>query len=402
MFTFVLYLQTLLQTLQKIGFVIYTPPFIMKLNIIATTINGKKNAAGLVPLYIMVYDGAKLLSKKSLGRQIKPEQWNTETRRVNKKHSENMLLNSIIDKKIYDLNIKCMQDEAQNGVVNFAAMQQKEKANNTCFYKFVEQQTEQKLLAKNTKATYISSIAITQNFRKTLKISEINYEFLQAYENHLREVLEYKQNSIWAMFKFLNTFLNDALKMKLIKENPILTYPRIKYIQKKCTFLNGIEIKLIEDLAALSKKDNERVVCNYFIFMSLTGLRFSDAKKYRSDLHIVNNERIVLTTTKTGLDTNIFITDKIKESLIFLDANPLTFTLSYFNVLLNSICEDLKIDKKITSHVGRHSFGRSLAANGVLPILAQTLLSHSSSKSTSIYYHVSNEELDAAMKKLNG
>ena len=96
-----------------------------------------------------------------------------------------MLLNSIIEKKLYDLNIKCLQDELKNGVVNFAGMQQKERANDANFYEFAEKQIKEKDYAKETRRNYTVYLDKLKSFRKTLKIIDINYEFLQAYESHL-------------------------------------------------------------------------------------------------------------------------------------------------------------------------------------------------------------------------
>ena len=116
----------------------------------------------------------------------------------------------------------------------------------------------------------------------------------------------------------------------------------------------------------------------------------------------MNNERVVLITQKTGMQTNIFINDKIKSIITYIDSNPLLITSIYFNRRLKAISEFLEIDKKVSSHVARHSFGTSLAANGISKEVAQGLLAHGNIKSTKIYYHLENTDLDAAMKKLNG
>ena len=87
--------------------------------------------------------------------------------------------------------------------------------------------------------------------------------------------------------------------------------------------------------------------------------------------------------------------------MTFLNLNLIS-PIIYFNWCLRAISEFLEIDKKVSSHVARYSFGTSLAANGISKEVAQGLLAHSNIKSTKIYYHLENADLDAAMKKLNG
>ena len=374
----------------------------MRLNIIASVINSKKTVGGLVPIYINVYDGARLLTKISTGHKVLPDQWNNESRRVNKLHSNSFLINTIIERKISDLTIKCLEDEAKNGMVDFTSMQQKDRADIMSFYEFAEKQIKQKAYAKETRRNYTVYLDKLKAFRKTLKIGEINYEFLQAYENYLRVDLKNSNNTVWGNFKFINTMTNDAIKMELLAVNPFLTYKRKAYKQTARTFLNSIEIEKIENLATTTIDDSIKLVSNYFLFMTYTGLRFSDAIRFKSSLHVVNKERVVLITQKTGMQTNIFINDKIKSIITYIDSNPLLITSIYFNRRLKAISEFLEIDKKVSSHVARHSFGTSLAANGISKEVAQGLLAHGNIKSTKIYYHLENADLDAAMKKLNG
>jgi site-specific recombinase XerD len=55
----------------------------------------------------------------------------------------------------------------------------------------------------------------------------------------------------------------------------------------------------------------------------------------------------------------------------------------------------------VSSHVARHSFGSSLVDLGITIEVAKGLLSHGSTSSTKIYYHLKSTNLDEAMKKFN-
>ena len=59
------------------------------------------------------------------------------------------------------------------------------------------------------------------------------------------------------------------------------------------------------------------------------------------------------------------------------------------------------IDINLTAHVGRHTFGATLADMDVPIERAQKLLGHRDKKSTEVYYHIKNKVLDEEMMKWN-
>ena len=52
------------------------------------------------------------------------------------------------------------------------------------------------------------------------------------------------------------------------------------------------------------------------------------------------------------------------------------------------------INKNLSAHVGRHTFGRMLAENGVDKHKAKKLLAHRDIRSTDVYYHMQDTEID--------
>lgn len=73
---------------------------------------------------------------------------------------------------------------------------------------------------------------------------------------------------------------------------------------------------------------------------------------------------------------------------------------SKLNIRLKSIAEKAKIDKKLTMHIARHSFG-NIAGDNIHPLMLQKLYRHSDLKTT-INYQSSfiHKEADDALDKV--
>lgn len=372
----------------------------MNYNIFAAPRLDKMDKNGFAPLYLFVYEGQKLLSKKSLGHKIPPDRWNKEQKKVEKKFPNSTLINSVISKHIEDLRAKILLQEMESGTVNLSALLQKEKAKDMCFFEFAEKQIKEKDYAEETRRAYRVCIDKIKRFKPSLKLLEVDFKFLQSYEAYLRDELGNAPNSVWGNIKIIRTLISDAIKSKYITDDPFKDYSRPKYKQTKRSFLSMDELKKIEDFMLLNKDERLTIVGNYFLFMAYTGLRFSDAIRVNNS-HILNDERIVIETQKTKQTANIFLNNKIKPLISYIIANPLNITGQEFNRRVKDIAAICGINKKVSSHIARHSFGASLVSLGVPEKVAQGLLAHGNPASTRIYYHLDNPALDEAMKKFN-
>src|SRR4051812_30078407 len=166
----------------------------MNCNIIATIRTDKKDAKGFVPIYIFIYN-PKLISKVSVGERIDPTFWNAEERRVKRKHPLATLINSKIEKKIAELRKTILTEEATKETVDLKTVFKREKAKEIDFYQFAETQTKEKNYAPETRRAYRIYIEKLKGFKKSLRLSDINYKFLQSYEAYLRNELENSSNT---------------------------------------------------------------------------------------------------------------------------------------------------------------------------------------------------------------
>jgi integrase/recombinase XerD len=375
----------------------------MKYNIIPGLRTDKKDKKGNVPIYVFVYQGRKQIAKHSTGEKVHPDYWDADDRRVKSRATNATLINAKIVKQIADLQAVLLTGNITTGASDAAKILQAERSKDLDFFEFAERQIKQKSYRPESRRLYTAILDKLKGFRKALKLRDVDFLFLQSFEAYLRDDLKNEHNTIWNAFKFLNTIFSDAIKAKYISEedNPFRTYKRPRYKETIPVFLESGELEAIEDFVADTEDDGLKLVGTYFLFMCYTGLRYSDGVRFKSSLHVVGNERIVMQTTKTGTVTNLFITDQIRRLIPFIDANRLYITQVEYNRRLKIIAAGAGIRKNLTSHVARHTFGSSLVDLGVDMKVAQGLLSHGSAQSTKIYFHVKSKNLDDAMKKFN-
>ena len=67
------------------------------------------------------------------------------------------------------------------------------------------------------------------------------------------------------------------------------------------------------------------------------------------------------------------------------------------NLHLKEIAKEAKIEKKVTTHISRHSYASRALMKGIGIEYVQRLLGHSDLKTTQIYAKVVNKELDKAV-----
>jgi site-specific recombinase XerD len=150
-----------------------------------------------------------------------------------------------------------------------------------------------------------------------------------------------------------------------------------------------------------------------FLFSTFTGLSYSDLKDLRYKNIQINEDGsrwIAINRRKTGaasyiplLDIPSQIIDKYRDSK-FAGIDGKVFkirTKENLNIQLKSIAKAAGIDKRVTWHQSRHSFGTTVCLTNGIPIetLSQ-MMGHKSVKTTQIYAKVTRTKLNEDMTKL--
>lgn len=257
--------------------------------------------------------------------------------------------------------------------------------------KFIEQH------AVKDKKKYYSVINKLQAFygKSAIPCSEITINSLQRFVKVLESQLKGESPSNY--FSKLKQIITAAENENYFKKNPA---SKIRVRQRQYIIKDVLTHKELLTLAQTPLSNQQ--VKTAFLFASITGLRWVDIK--RLCWKHIQGGCIKLIQSKTDVLVSVPLT-KDALDLIGEAGNPESkiFTLPSHNGACKALSKwvaDAGIEKHITFHCARHTFGTSLIANGVDVSVASKLLGHTSLVNTQRYVRI-NESLKAeAIQKL--
>jgi integrase len=195
--------------------------------------------------------------------------------------------------------------------------------------------------------------------------------------------------------------VKQAYRKNLLKVNPIDNVEKkLKGKAKKKDILTLAELKI---LAATPTESSE--VKRAFLFCCVTGLRWIDVKNLKwSSIRLESkemnvsqsktNENVATPLNNTAIQLLLEAGEKEDHVFMLPSANGANKTVKAW-------VKRAKIDKAITWHNARHSFGTNLIYNDVDVLTASKLLGHTSMKHTQRYVKASQEMKEAATDKVN-
>lgn len=278
-------------------------------------------------------------------------------------------------------------------------LEPEKKKQRVYLFEYINQCSKKWIRKPGTLRQYLSQLEKLKGFTPDVLISQIDNNFLYAYQSYLIN-LGNSQNTVWSSFKFLRTILNDAVKNDLLDKSPFKKFPMPKYEEVNKTYLLPDEIKRIDKFVSEKNCPPElKFVGTWFLIACHTGLRLSDLKAFDKKKNI-HAGRLVVKTSKTGEIVGLPISDKVRKYFERIDFKAMHYTGEQYNRLLKLVAMGSGIDKRVSSHSGRHSFSMMLANSGISQEVTAKLLGHSDLRSTATYYKISNTRIDNELKKL--
>lgn len=319
--------------------------------------------------------------------KVKPEQWDNNKKEIIN-YPNSSLLNQAIRKLIADHEKEITEKILSGEQVTTRSIKSKRDT-----ISFEDYAHEVKL--NPTEITRIS------DFAPGILLSEINSAFLRRFDANEKN-RGMANNTRTLTFKRLNTVMKKAVSEGLIKLNPVQLFDKPKFRRSEMNYLEEEEKKKLFKLLQNKNLDTDfRTTTIYFLLGCYSGLRHSDWRKFDAG-KMVSNGFLKLRAQKNKNDVVLPIGITLKKILTLIKTAGTADTNKNCNAHLRAISLAAGINKKITTHTARHSFGH-LCATNKLPKSVTAELMAIDEETVKVYYHLSGEDIisqAAVMKKI--
>ena len=365
------------------------------------------NSKGQYPLAIRITKDRRS-TYKHIGHYIDLEDWDDKNLKVKKSNPEAESLNTLIASKLSEARKGLISLQTDNKAVTARQIKKEiyKPTSSLTFFDFADEhlealEAEKKINRHSTDSAWLSYIEKYCSGRH-LTFQEIDNRFLKKFKAYLIGSSSLTETTAMNVMVLIRLLFNQAIKHKVISKE---IYPfgkdkfKIKFPETNKTGLSCKEIKVLENLTQLTQM--ERHSLNVWLFsFYFAGMRVSDvlftrwAQIYDNRLHYRMGKNSKLLSLKIPVKVEgillQYIDDRVKnDDFIFPEMKKadLTDAKDIYRKKkdhLKKIAKRAGIQKKVTMHIARHSFG-NIAGDNIHPLMLQKLYRHSDLKTTINY-----------------
>jgi site-specific recombinase XerD len=272
---------------------------------------------------------------------------------------------------------------------------------------FIEKEIEKERSDKeaSTVKQYVSMLGHLKQFRPAATFADVSFDFVQEFDRHLRR-RKIGDNARAKYHTVLRKFILLAQKKRRRVQNPYEQF-KVRSVPVERTWLDVAEVdRLVKLYRAGTLGDQLQQVLRLFLFQVLTSLRVSDLHSLtHSD---VEGALLVFSPRKTKRQRKVVKVplSALAKQLIrdgggqgkFIFAVPADATT---NLRLKEIAPAASITKRLTTHVGRHTFGFLYLLMGGKVEELREIMGHSKLETTQVYTHTDHDRKVAGVLKFD-
>lgn len=368
------------------------------------------------------------------GQYIEEKHWNTENTTVRKSHPNSARLNNFLRKKLSEANERII--EAETADKSFTTLDIKKKIKNSAggsFYDMAELRIQQKH-NEGVFSVAGSERSILNNIKKfhknsDLSFDEITFSFIQRFKTFCKTDLKHKSSRTTTnQLIFIRTVYNMGIKDGVAKTENYPFAGENEKIRLKRSMKIGLSKEEIQKIEALELEQGTGMwhSRNLFLFsFYFAGIRISDVLKMKWD--DIKGDRLYYVMNKNEKPNSLKISPKAlkvldeyadpkatKDDFIFPDLKKANLSdpkdiyrktktaTKSLNKYLKRIAGMTGIEKNLSNHIARHSFG-NISGDRIHPLMLQKLYQHSDLKTTINYQaNFINRETDDALDAVIG
>lgn len=368
----------------------------------------EKNKDCRHPIYLRAFQNGKKI-ELATSVAIPAKDWSANRQRVKKANKLHERYNTILDaydKKALKLLVNnFVNDESPISLHQFKDHILSSNHSDDSFTDYILHHLNENRgrLRSESWYSYKSQVTKLLKFQKTIRFTDITEKFINNYHNYMMKQLANNENTASKSLRSLRTFVNIALRYGYMKTNPF-KYIAIKKVDGKRDFLTTEELNVLSQSYFAGKivEPMEREVLNYFLFSCYTGLRYSDLKSLK--MFAIEKNMLQIKMHKTGYTVTIPLTQKAIQLLpevMYRSSTPVfrVYCNKVTNRILKQIGIKLKISKKLTCHVARHTFATVSITLGIPIEVVSKLLGHTNLKTTQVYAKIVDSVKEREMSK---
>ena len=276
---------------------------------------------------------------------------------------------------------------------------------------YLEYLRYQKNYSDHTILGYQDDLAIFLSFLNSKNIHDFNdvtYDLIREYLKHLHG-LKYTSKSIVRFISSIRGLFKYLMAKKIIKDNPmtLVSNPKVERKLPKYLEYNELE-KLVNtpdiktDLGIRDALILEMLYSTGIRVSELVNIKINDIDKSNKEIRILgkgSKERIVLfgnvllDKLKLYLNTYYPKYNINNSNYLFLNKHGNKLNDRMVRMIVDDNMIKAGINKKISPHTLRHTYATHMLNSGADIKTVGDLLGHESISTTTIYTHLSNEQL---------
>lgn len=365
--------------------------WIDKMKILFWLRKNKMNSRGEASLICRITVDGIRCKEFSTGQSCKPTEWNA-SRQSCRNELVNIELNNIklqIQKIKIELNQSGREFSAQL-IADIFQGKQKQNIELLELYDqfYIKATTKQK---DRTLMRYRSARKILQNYLAQSKQLNLEAEkftikqgrlFLDHLQTNLKNSIEVSHRTV----KLVKCVLQYGLQQGFTQTNPMYQWKGEKGKDKPIVTLTLEEVATIEQTILCKRL---RQVADLFLFQCYTGLDYGDTQTFRIADHIRKDPDgkawIIKPREKNGETAFTPLLPEPRELLNRYEGLPRISNQKY-NAYLKEIAEACKIDKHLTTHIGRKTFGTLVLNKGFTIEAVSKMMGHRYIRTTQRHY----------------
>lgn len=349
------------------------------------------------------------------GVKIKEDDWNPTKRKVKLTCKDHKEYNMIIQKAVAkgnDILIKWKLKGKELKATQFKR-EYNNFSNSDDFCIWMENEIKERELSgsivNNTAKNHRTACNRLSEFKAGLTFSDINdnYRLVEEWDRWLERIHKNGLGQRSKLLKNLKTYINIAIRDEIIEKSPF-EIVKIRRSKERIIYLEREEIKALEKLyrKRTLKPHLQLTLRNWLFSFYACGIRRGDFKELTMEK--IHGDKIIFEVEKLKRQERIQtipLSRQAKALIKEVAKNKVYGSIfeclsdQKENKYIKDVCDILKIDKKVTYHVARHTFATLFWEKTKDLATLQQLLGHEKITTTMVYTHVS-EKLKTEQSKL--